>query len=592
MKRLFYLAVAAVALLIVACGGDDATATPTATTAAPTSTPTTAPPTATATPTATTVPGAPTSTPTATAPPSPTPALGDVPAFTPAGTAVAAFIGLSTEKVEPSQEPENTYSTYAGEMVDWFVEIDQNGLVTKELGALEDWVMAPDGKKWTFTLRKGLRWHDGQPVTSADAVFSMELYGAAESVCSMCTSIQNNVSSTVAIDEYVWEMTFIEADQFFPTVAMVPLQGDIPIMPKHWYEQVGGPTGFTDNPMGSGPMKFVDRRIGEFIEFEANLDYWNKWRIPGFSILRKIGVPEATSRLALVETGEADLALLGPQNIQDIKDAGLRIMGPKDQWVTYISYCQGWDPTFASHNIEVRKAITLALDRAALSEIAYPGEGGRPIDWVHSESQEGYLDTLEPYPFDPVEARRIIQENNLEGLEIIMPQYDFGIEPALPILQEAAAAMLEGVGFSPKLVPLDFASLIDDIQQGKLDGPVQLHPYLWSTTSTFDSNLRILMIDRLDGGNIMCFPDTENLGPRFINMIGELDRDKRIAIAEEANQWMTDIYGYIPISIKNEIWAAGPRVGEWLPSKGVPLYKQLHTLKPVGDPRIGLDPFK
>ena len=121
---------------------------------------------------------------------------------------------------------------------------------------------------------------------------------------------------------------------------------------------------------------------------------------------------------------------------------------------------------------------------------------------------------------------------------------------------------------------------------------MQLHPYLWSTASTFDSNLRILMLDRKDGGNIMCFPDREGLGTRFFNMIGELDRDKRIAIAEEANQWMRDIYGYIPITLKNEIWAAGPRVGEWLPSKGVPLYKQLHTLKPVGDARIGLDPFK
>jgi peptide/nickel transport system substrate-binding protein len=522
----------------------------------------------------------------------PTPSGGDVPAFTPAGTAVAAYIGLSTEVIEPSLEPENTYSTYAGEMVEWFVDIDQNGLPTRELGVLEDWVMSPDGRKWTFTIRKGLRWHDGEPVTSADAVFTMERYGAPESVCSMCTSVQNNVSSTVAIDDYVWEMNFIEPDQFFPVVAMVPLQGDIPIMPKHHWEAVGGSAGFTANPMGSGPMKFVDRRIGEFIEFEANLDYWNRWRIPGFSVVRKIAVPEAGSRLTLVQTGDADLALMGPQNIQDIKDAGLAIMGPQDQWVTYISYCQGWDPAFASNNINVRKAITLALDREALSQIAYPGEGGTSIDWVHTPNQEGYLDTLEPYPFDPAQARQILEDEGLVGLEVIMPQYDFGIEPALPILQEAAAAMLEGVGFSPKLVPLDFASLIDNIQQGKLEGPVQLHPYLWSTASTFDSNLRILMLDRKDGGNIMCFPDREGLGTRFFNMIGELDRDKRIAIAEEANQWMRDIYGYIPITLKNEIWAAGPRVGEWLPSKGVPLYKQLHTLKPVGDARIGLDPFK
>ena len=591
MKKLFYLAIAAVALLIVACGGDDATSTPTATTAAPTSTPTTAPPTATATPTATTVPGAPTSTPTATAPPSPTPAFGDVPAFTPAGTVVAAFINFGPEILEPGREPENAYSFYAGEMMEWFVNINNNGAVVKELGALEDWQLSADGKKWTFTLRKGMVWHDGEPVTSDDALFSMERYGAPDAVCTGCTSVQNNVESVVAIDNYVWEMNFIQPDQFFPTVAMAPLQGDIPILPRHHWDKVGGTAGFEEDPLGAGPMKYVDRRIGEFVEFEAFDDYWNKWRIPGFKILRKLAVPEATSRLALVETGDADLALLGPQNIDDITNAGLRIMGPRDQWVTYISFAQAWDPAFASNDINVRKAITLALDREALAEIAYPGDGGSPYDQLHTPAQEGFLENVDPYPFDPTEARRIIQENNLEGLEIVMPQYDFGVEPALPVLQEAAAAMLAGVGFSPKLVPLDFASLIDNIQQGKIDGPVQLQPYLWSTTATFDSNLRILFVDREDGGNIQAFPDLEGLGTRFFDMLGTLDRDARLVVSVEASQWMHDIYGYIPIAIKNEIWAVGPRVGEWLPARGVPIYKMMQTLKPVGDSRIGLDPF-
>lgn len=594
MKKILYLTIGALVLLLAACGGDKAAEPSAAAAPKPAAE---APAEAAAAPTPTQAPIVQPDpvvyekeeSPSATAEPTASSDMIDL--VTPAGTAVAAYIGLGTEKTEPSQEPENVYSSYIGEMVDWFTDIDQNGRVTRDLGALEDWYLSPDGHTWTFTLRHGLIWHDGVPVTSDDALFSMELYGAPESVCTGCTSIQNNVSGYKAVDDYVWTLTFIEPDFFFPTSAMVPLQGDIPLMPRHHYAAVGGPTGFTNDPMGSGPMKFVSRSVGEYIELEANENYWNKWRIPGFKTLRKIAVPEATSRLALVETGEVQLAIMGPQNIDDIKNAGLRIMGPKDQWVTYISWAQAWDPSFASYDIEVRKAITHALDRSLLSQIAYPGEGGRPVDWVHGKSQEGYAE-FAGYPYDPEDSKRIIAENGLEGLEIIMYQYDFGLEPALPVLQEAAAAMLESVGFSPKLIPVDFATIIDDIQQGNLDGPVQLQPYLWSTSATFDSNLRILFLDRLDGGNIQAFPDIEGLGPRFFDMVGEADSVKRQAIAVEAATWMYDIYGYIPIAIKNEIWAVGPSVGEWLPSNGVPLYKQMHTLKPVGDPRIGHDPYK
>ena len=582
-KRFWLFGLIALALVVVAVAcGEDATPTPTATTAPPTATPTTAP-------------GVPTPTPTRPAPTaSPTPTV-DILDVQPAGTAVAAFIGIagsSGEKIEPGSQLGNSLSLYAGEMYDWFVYTGNDGSPSKELGALSDWVMSPDGKKWTFTMRKGMRWHDGEPVTSADAVFSIERYGQEDAICFSCGFVRANVTSAVALGDLALEVNFKTPDIFFPEVVLIPIQGDAPILPKHHWEAVGGAAGFTDNPMGSGPMKFVDRKIGQFIEFEANEGYWNKWRIPGFKVIRKIVVPESTTRLALVERGDADMALMSPQDIQSIKNAGLRIMGPQDQWFTVLFFCQSWDPAFATNRLEVRKAITLAMDRKALSDIAYPGEAGSSIDLPFSPSQEGYRTDLEPYPFDPVEARRIVQAEGLEGLEIIMPQYDFGVEPALPVLQEAAAAMLEEVGFSPRLIPLDFGSIFGDLFDGTLEGPVQIHPYLWSTTAKFDSSLKLTFASHEAGGSVSCFPDLVELDRRYNELIGELDQAKRIGLAQDITAWLGDQYPYIPISIKNEIWATGPRIGEWLPSNGVPINKMLETLKPVGDPRIGLDPFK
>jgi len=547
MKRLFYLAIAAIAILIVACG-EDATATPTR---APTATPTTA-----------------------AAAPTPTPTSGPV---QPVGTLTAAVPTFAAEVLAPGVQ-DNANARYWGPIYDFFVGVDEDGLQSNALGALKDWQMSPDGKVWTLTLRSGMRWHDGEEVTAVDGKFSMERYAKPDATCAMCGVVGANLDFAETVDKYVFKVHFKKADQFLDK-ALMPLQGDLPILPKHHWEKVGDREGVNrDNAIGSGPFRFVERRIGDFIEYESNTDYWNPDRTPTYKTLRQILIPEESSRLALVKVGDADMALMTEQLISEIKAAGLRIMGAQDTWITFLGFAQSWDPNFATNDIRVRKAMALAIDRKALVETVFPGGAAKPMDFVVSPLQEGFIPDLEPFPYDPVEARRLLKESGHEGLEVVMFLYSFANALETPLVHKTAAAFLTEAGFKPKLITRDFVTFAPDLFAGTMQGPAQLGQWNWLSSSTLTNNLRVLMVSHDAGGSVSVFADRELIDGLFAEYNATLDETQRIEVAKRINRAMHDSFAYIPIAFKNEIWVVSPKIESYRPPKGTGIHTMFETV--------------
>ena len=562
MKRLFYVVIAAVALLIVAaaCGGDDATATPTR--APATATPTTAAPTAT---------------------PTSGPAM-----IEPTGEVVVAFSDFSAEILDPATG-HNAHLSYYGPMYDFHIGVSPDGSQSAETGVLTKWVMNPDAQFWTLTMRDGMEWHDGTPVTSADGVFTVNRNADDDVVCVMCSLLLVNLdrANTKVVDNLTYEVHFIEPYQFFDQ-PLTPWQGDMPIIPKHHFEAVGKAAYNAGNPLGSGPYKYVSRSLGENIVFEANTDYWNKDRIPGFQTLRYILAPEATSRLALVQRGDADLANITGDQIEEIERLNLRLLGSKETWIMYGSFIESYDvENNLLNNVDFRKAINLAIDRKAAAAATYPGGSAIPVDYLIWKTQDGYDPNLTPYPYDPDEARRIIEANGWEGTEIQMFAYNVATFTQWALMQQVIAGFLDQVGLKPKVIPIEIGSVIPPIFEGTVDTE-DIQPRAWLTTASLDNNLNVLMIWPGDSAG---FHDQERLGVLYNTYIGELDPAKREAAALAINRAMHNEYAYIPIALKNELWAAGPRIGEWLPCAGCSFYLSHETIKPVGDPRIGHDPF-
>jgi peptide/nickel transport system substrate-binding protein len=560
MKRLLLLAIAAIAALIIACGGDEA--------AAPAAEPAAAAPEAAAAPTATPVP--------------------EDTSIAPAGEVVVAFGDFSAEILDPATG-HNAHLGYYGPMYDFHIGVNSDGSQSTDTGALVGWDMSPDAQSWTLTLRDGMHWHDGTAVTSADGVFTMKRYADPEAVCVMCGLLVTNLDQahTKTVDGLTYEVHFIDPYQFFDT-ALTPWQGDIPLLPKHHHEAVGE-AGFNGgDPMGSGPYKFASRKIGENIIFEANADYWNEARVPAFQTLRYVLSPEETSRLALVQRGDADLANISGEQIEELERLNLRLMGAKETWIMYGSFIESYDTeNNLLSNVDFRKAINLAIDRVAANYATYPGGSAIPVDYLIWKNQDGYNGDLEPYPYDPDEARRIIAANGWEGTEIQMYQYNVATFTQWSLMQEVIAGYLQQVGLKPKLIPIEIGSVIPPIFEGTVDTE-DIQPRAWLTTSSLDNNLNVLMIWPGDSAG---YHDQAKLDRLYKAYIGALDPAEREAAALAINHAMHDEYAYIPIGLKNELWAAGPKIGEWLPCNGCSFYLSHETLKPAGDPRIGHDPY-
>ena len=159
-----------------------------------------------------------------------------------------------------------------------------------------------------------------------------------------------------------------------------PASGAGWIVPKAYYEQVG-PDGFKQNPIGAGPYAFVRQSGGTEFELEAFTDYWRK--TPNIKTLIIRSVSEDSTRIAQLQTRGADLMNLVPGPLIDVvrQDANLQLApvlgGP--MWLEFPGF---EDPASPYHDPRIRQAISLALDRQAISAAEEGGFSGFEGNWI------------------------------------------------------------------------------------------------------------------------------------------------------------------------------------------------------------------
>src|SRR5258706_908896 len=155
-------------------------------------------------------------------------------------------------------------------------------------GLAVKWEQSPDGKSWTFDLRPGVKFHDGSAFTADDVKFSYELAKRDDSTSDMKGVFTNfvqdvEVASPTRVVFHMkapnWEIVykFLETPPFFPIVS------------KTYFDKVGVQRAGRE-PVGTGPFKFAEHKLGEFVRLEANEEYWNGPPKAKTLVIR--GVPE------------------------------------------------------------------------------------------------------------------------------------------------------------------------------------------------------------------------------------------------------------------------------------------------------------
>ena len=248
-------------------------------------------------------------------------------------------------------------------------------------GLATEWkVDANDKKKWLFTLRRGVKFHDGSDF-NADAViwnFDKVLNDKAphfdKRQSAQVRTRLPSVASYAKVDDFTVEITTKEVDSFFPYQMLWFL-----VSSPAQYEKVGKDWDkFASQPSGTGPFKLgklVPRELAELIK---NTDYWDKKRLPKADKIVLVPMPEALTRTNALLSGQVDLIETpAPDAVPQLKSAGMKIVDnvTPHVWNYHLSVLPGSPWT----DIRLRKALNLAIDRDAvvglMNGLAKPAKG-------------------------------------------------------------------------------------------------------------------------------------------------------------------------------------------------------------------------
>ena len=225
------------------------------------------------------------------------------------------------------------------------------------------WTESTDGLAYDFELRQGVKFHNGDPFTAADVKFSFERYKG-----SSAKEMKQKVKEVEIVNPHHVRFKLHEPWPDFMAFYGSPATGAGWIVPKKYTEKVGTEE-FKNQPIGLGPYRFVSYQPGIEVVLEAFPEYWRK--IPHVHRLVMKGVPEPTTRLAMLKNQEADVTygIYGAVAEEAQRDARLKlepVVPPTPQWIVFTN--DQYDPKSPWSNQQVRLAANHAINRQAISD--------------------------------------------------------------------------------------------------------------------------------------------------------------------------------------------------------------------------------
>jgi peptide/nickel transport system substrate-binding protein len=416
----------------------------------------------------------------------------------------------------------------------------------------EAWTESPDGRVYDFTLRQGLTFHNGAPLTAEDVQFSFWRYKGASA-----KQLHEKVQAVEILDPQRVRFVLHTPWPDFLTVYAGLASGAGWIVPKQYLEQVGD-DGFKKHPIGLGPYRFVRIEPGVGLVLEAYERYWRKRPTIHRLILKS--VPEPTTRLAMLKTGELDLAGLPSDEAAALQeDPKLRLVQAHTGITAWVEFPGQWDPRSPWHDRRVRLAANLAIDKQAISEAMGLGLD-RPTGSIIPRAFEFAL-PLEPFPYDPVQAKRLLAEAGYPH------GFDAGdLTPFPPIVRvaEAVGSYLGAVGIRTQLRPLERAAFMTAWREKKLTGLVLADSAILGNAA---NRFEIYVL----GTGLYAYGSHTDLDTLFQHQAVERDRPTREALLHRLQALLHERVMHAPLLERVALHGVGPRVDE--PAVGlIPLY--------------------
>ncbi len=408
----------------------------------------------------------------------------------------------------------------------------------------ESWSESPDGLTYEFKLRPGLKFHNGDPCTAEDVVFSFTRYkgvGAAE--------FKAKVKNVEAVDARTVRFHLPQPWPDFMTFYGTTATAAGIVVPKKYLEQVGE-DGFKKHPIGMGPYKFVSHTPGIELVLDANEAYWR--HPPYIKRITMKGVTEGTTRLAMLKRGEADIAVaLEGEVAEEVKrDPKLTLVDTRHASIQWLDFAEQWDPKSPWHDKRVRLAANYAIDRQAINEAACLGFCP-PTAVIIPRVMDFALQT-EPLPYDPKKAKELLKE---AGYSNGFDAGDLAPIPPFYVVGESVVNYLNAVGIRVKMRTMERAAFYTAWKEKKLPGLSIVGAGASGNAATRVEAFIYSKGTYAYGG----YPDIDEL---FQQQAVERDKAKREALLHRIQQLTMERVMYAPIMDFRALIGVGPRVAE------------------------------
>jgi peptide/nickel transport system substrate-binding protein len=409
----------------------------------------------------------------------------------------------------------------------------------------ESWRESADGLVYEFKLREGLRFHNGDPFTAEDVKFSFHRYrGTAAKL------LHERVKAVEIVDAHRVRFVLHSPWPDFLSFYATPATGAAWVVPKKYIEKVGEEI-FKKHPIGLGPYRFVRMTPGVELLLEANEQYWRKK--PSIKRVVIKGIPDRTTRLAMLKTGEADIGylMIGVEAETVKADPQLRLAQVIPAAVWWLDFPEQWAKAKSPwQDRRVRLAANLAIDKQAVNQAERLGFSRLTGSIIPSVMD--FALRVEPHPYDPTHAKRLLAD---AGYPNGFDAGDLTPVPPFTSFGESIANYLTAVGIRSRVRSMERATFFEAWRNKKLTGII-----MGASAGLGNAAARLEAFVISTG--TYAYGGDADIDELFRQQAQERDRKKREATLHQIQRLMHQRVMHAPIFEPATLHGVGPRVEE------------------------------
>ena len=472
----------------------------------------------------------------------------------PSAEASANTLRIATNGFVDSFNPFTSYyavpTTLFRYMYENLVQYDQETGAPTE-GLAESWETSPDGKVWTFHIRQGMTWSDGEPITAADPAWTYQQMMDDEAMGAANGTLVAGFDSVETPDDNTLVITLKEAQAANPGV-------EIPVVPKHVWEKIDNPAEFANDSepaVGSGPFTLESYAANQYIRLKANPNFWRG--APQIDNIEYVYYTNPDAQVQALRAGEVDMVgglsgnefanLENEDNITTVEGSGRRYTGlslnPGAETPSGEAYGTGAE---ALKDVKVRQAIRQAIDIDSLRDNIMQGHGQKATSFIPAMWSDWALpeDDSVIVGYDPEAAKALLDEagwkegadgiREKDGEKLNLRLYIDGEDTNEPEMANFIGPWLKDIGINVDVQSSDSDTITEKVTKADYD----MYFTGWGVGPDPDYQLSINTCASRPGTDgsgptsqdLYCNPEFDRL---YQQQHAELDHEKRVELVRQ-----------------------------------------------------------